>query len=77
VHPEASEHYTDQNDSGIARTLGKSAFARPAVTRRAFEPLRKQAFPILSQRWASTDNTNVGKIHQVIGAVVDGMSQNQ
>ena len=58
--------------SGIARSLGRSAFARPSFTRRAFEPLRKQAGPALAQRWASTDSAKDGKIHQVIGAVVDG-----
>lgn len=62
--------------SGIARTLGRQAFARPSVTRRAFEPIRKQGLPILAQRWASTDSAKEGKIHQVIGAVVDGMWEN-
>jgi F-type H+-transporting ATPase subunit beta len=57
--------------SGIARSLGKSAFARPSITRRAFEPLRKQVGPAFAQRWASTDSAKDGKIHQVIGAVVD------
>jgi hypothetical protein len=59
--------------SGIARTLGRSVLsARPQVTRRAFEPLRKQAIPAVTARFASSD-VKTGKIHQVIGAVVDGM----
>jgi ATP synthase F1 beta subunit len=57
--------------SGIARSLGRSAFARPSFNRRAFEPLRKQAVPAIAQRWASSDTAGDGKIHQVIGAVVD------
>ncbi|OAP57780.1 ATP synthase subunit beta, mitochondrial [Fonsecaea erecta] len=57
--------------SGIARSLGRSALARPSISRRAFEPLRKQAAPAIAQRWASTDSARDGKIHQVIGAVVD------
>lgn len=57
--------------SGV-RFLSKSAI-RPTATRRAFEPLRKQAIPALSTRFASTEATaKDGKIHQVIGAVVDG-----
>lgn len=59
--------------SGLARTFGRAAFARPTVARRAFEPLRSNALPALSARFASTDANLVGKIHQVIGAVVDGM----
>ncbi|KIW13769.1 ATP synthase subunit beta, mitochondrial [Exophiala spinifera] len=57
--------------SGIARSLGKSAFARPSFTRRAFEPLRRQGVPAIAKRWASTETAGDGKIHQVIGAVVD------
>lgn len=62
-----------QFHSGVARSLGRSAFARPSITRRAFEPLQRQALPAIAQRWASTEAANDGKIHQVIGAVVDGM----
>lgn len=59
---------------GLARTLGKSALGRPITnSRRAFEPLRKQALPVLGARFATTDSAKNGKIHQVIGAVVDGM----
>ena len=58
--------------SGLARTLGRSAFARPQATRRAFEPLRKNALPAIAARFASSDSAKNGKIHQVIGAVVDG-----
>ncbi|KAL1983358.1 hypothetical protein VTN96DRAFT_10417 [Rasamsonia emersonii] len=58
--------------SGLARTLGRAAFARPTpVARRAFEPLRSNALSALSARYASTEAGRVGKIHQVIGAVVD------
>ncbi|KAI1622115.1 ATP synthase subunit beta, mitochondrial [Exophiala viscosa] len=57
--------------SGIARSLGRSALARPSLSRRAFEPLRKQALPVIAQRFASTQSAGDGKIHQVIGAVVD------
>jgi F-type H+-transporting ATPase subunit beta len=58
--------------SGLARTFGRAAFARPTpVARRAFEPLRSNALPALNARYASTDSGLVGKIHQVIGAVVD------
>lgn len=59
--------------SGLARTFGRAAYARPTpLARRAFEPLRSNALPALSARFASTDAGLVGKIHQVIGAVVDG-----
>lgn len=63
------------NDSGVTRVLGRSAI-RPTATRRAFEPLRKQAVPAVTTRFASTEAQPVGdgKIHQVIGAVVDGKS---
>ncbi|KAK5194032.1 atp2, beta subunit of the F1 sector of mitochondrial F1F0 ATP synthase [Exophiala xenobiotica] len=57
--------------SGVARSLGKSAFARPSFTRRAVEPLRRHGVPAIAQRWASTETAGNGKIHQVIGAVVD------
>jgi len=58
-----------QISSGLARTFGRAAFARPApVARRALQP----RFPSLA-RFASTEATQAGKIHQVIGAVVDGM----
>ena len=60
-------------DSGLARTLGRSAFARPQAARRVFEPLKRHALPAIASRFASTDSAKVGKIHQVIGAVVDGM----
>ncbi|TKA77050.1 ATP synthase subunit beta, mitochondrial [Friedmanniomyces simplex] len=54
--------------NGIARSLRASAFRRPAF-QRAFQP--KVAVPVISQRFASTDGAKEGKIHQVIGAVVD------
>ncbi|GFF25668.1 ATP synthase subunit beta, mitochondrial [Aspergillus udagawae] len=57
--------------SGLARTFGRAAFARPSpVARRAIQPLRSNGLPSLA-RFASTEAGSVGKIHQVIGAVVD------
>lgn len=57
--------------SGLARTFGRAAFARPApVARRAFQP-KANGFPSLA-RFASSEAASTGKIHQVIGAVVDG-----
>lgn len=58
--------------SGLARTFGRAAFARPTPVARAFQPLRSNALPALSARFASSDAAQSGKIHQVIGAVVDG-----
>jgi hypothetical protein len=55
--------------SGLARTFGRAAFARPTPVAR----LRATALPALSARFASSDVAQSGKIHQVIGAVVDGM----
>jgi hypothetical protein len=53
--------------SGVARTL-RAAALRPAAT-----PVR--SFAPAVQRFASTTPTGQdGRIHQVIGAVVDGMS---
>ncbi|KAK4580365.1 atp2, beta subunit of the F1 sector of mitochondrial F1F0 ATP synthase [Recurvomyces mirabilis] len=53
--------------NSVARSaLRTSAFSRPAT--RAFQP--KVVAPAIAQRFASTD-TPQGKIHQVIGAVVD------
>lgn len=58
-----------QFSSGLARTFGRAAFARPTpVARRALQP----RFPSLA-RFASSEAIQAGKIHQVIGAVVDGM----
>jgi F-type H+-transporting ATPase subunit beta len=64
--------------SGLSRTFGRSVIGRPSTTitssaLRAFEPLRRSALPALTARFASTDASKIGKIHQVIGAVVDGM----
>lgn len=58
-------------NSGLARTLRSSAFARPTVARCAFQPIKTNFAPALASRFASTDARN-GKIYQVIGAVVDG-----
>ncbi|KXL42717.1 hypothetical protein M433DRAFT_82096 [Acidomyces richmondensis BFW] len=52
--------------NGIARSLRASAY-RPAL-RHAFQP--RVAAPIITQRFASS-GVGDGKIHQVIGAVVD------
>ena len=57
--------------SGLARSLRASALARPTVVRRAFRPVQKNLAPALGARFAS--GVGDGKIHQVIGAVVDGM----
>ncbi|KAK3169968.1 atp2, beta subunit of the F1 sector of mitochondrial F1F0 ATP synthase [Lepraria neglecta] len=55
--------------SGLARTLRASAFARPTTARRAFQPIKSNFSPALGARFAS--GVGDGKIHQVIGAVVD------
>ncbi|KAL8866409.1 MAG: hypothetical protein Q9174_006319, partial [Haloplaca sp. 1 TL-2023] len=58
--------------SGLARSLLRpSAHVRPAAARRAFQPIKNNGAPALSARFATTDARD-GKIHQVIGAVVDG-----
>lgn len=59
--------------SGVARTLRISTLGRPTAAQRAFQPLKKNLAPALGARLASTSALD-GKIHQVIGAVVDGMS---
>ncbi|KAK6001508.1 hypothetical protein QM012_002839 [Aureobasidium pullulans] len=56
--------------SGIARSLRASA-RRPATLQRAFQPIKPSFAPALSQRFASTQSNTDGRIHQVIGAVVD------
>jgi len=43
------------------------------AARRAFQPVKQNLAPALAARFASTDASKTGKIHQVIGAVVDGM----
>ncbi|KAM3423402.1 ATP synthase subunit beta [Cercospora zeina] len=54
--------------NGIARSLRASAF-RPALRQQALKP---QSFvPAILQRFASSDSARDGKVHQVIGAVVD------
>ncbi|OCL07830.1 glycoside hydrolase family 13 protein [Glonium stellatum] len=59
------------NCSAITRPLRASAFRRPATVQRAFQPIKSNFAPALSARFASTDSAKDGKIHQVIGAVVD------
>ncbi|KAL8966921.1 MAG: hypothetical protein Q9197_005712 [Variospora fuerteventurae] len=57
--------------SGLARSiLRPSAFARPTAARRAFQPVKNKVAPAVGARFASTD-VREGKVHQVIGAVVD------
>ncbi|EDU46540.1 ATP synthase subunit beta [Pyrenophora tritici-repentis Pt-1C-BFP] len=56
--------------SGIQQAL-RASMRRPAIRRSAFQPLKKSFAPALSTRFASTDAANHGKIHQVIGAIVD------
>lgn len=58
--------------SGLARSFGRAAFARTTPVARAFQPIRSNALPALTARFASTDAGSSGKVHQVIGAVVDG-----
>ena len=58
--------------SGIARSLRASA-RRPATLQRAFQPIKPSFAPALSQRFASSASNTDGRVHQVIGAVVDGM----
>lgn len=68
------EDETDSNsmkNSGFQRSL-RASFRRPATVQRAFQPIKKSFAPALSARFASTDSAKDGKIHQVIGAVVDG-----
>lgn len=55
--------------SGVARGLRAAALRRPA----AQQPIKSFA-PAVAQRFASTQSNQDGKVHQVIGAVVDGMS---
>ncbi|KAJ5496473.1 ATP synthase subunit beta mitochondrial [Penicillium fimorum] len=56
--------------SGLARSFGRAAFARTTPVARAFQPIRSNALPALA-RFASSDAALTGKVHQVIGAVVD------
>ncbi|KAJ5456980.1 hypothetical protein N7530_012254 [Penicillium desertorum] len=56
--------------SGLARSFGRAAFARTTPVARAFQPVRSNALPALA-RFASSDAKLTGKVHQVIGAVVD------
>ncbi|CAN9172355.1 unnamed protein product [Alternaria alternata] len=56
--------------SGIQQAL-RASMRRPAIRRSAFSPMKKSFAPALSTRFASTDATKDGKIHQVIGAIVD------
>jgi F-type H+-transporting ATPase subunit beta len=58
--------------SGLARSFGAAALRRPTSVQRTFRPITKSFAPALSARFASSDSAKDGKIHQVIGAVVDG-----
>ena len=57
-------------DSGIQQAL-RASMRRPAIRRSAFQPLKKSFTPALAARFASTDAAKEGKIHSVIGAIVD------
>merc|ERR1712032_370082 len=57
--------------SGFQRSLLRASLRRPATVQRAFQPIKKSFAPALAARFASTDAQRDGKIHQVIGAVVD------
>lgn len=59
--------------SSFTRSLQTAAFIRPVAAKRAFQPIKTDFAPSLSARFASTDAAKDGRIHQVIGAVVDGM----
>lgn len=64
--------------SGIARSLRAStlpAIRQPTRARALAQPIKKNLAPSLAARYASTDSAKQGKIHQVIGAVVDGMAK--
>lgn len=66
--------WTDANfDSGIQQAL-RASMRRPAIRRSAFQPIKKNFTPALSTRFASTEAQKEGKIHQVIGAIVDSES---
>jgi hypothetical protein len=64
----------------ITRLIGYSGLriaqaARPslaAASQRAFRPVASNGLKVSSARFASSDDAKHGKIHQVIGAVVDG-----
>ncbi|KAI9748605.1 MAG: atp2, beta subunit of the F1 sector of mitochondrial F1F0 ATP synthase [Lichina confinis] len=58
--------------SGVARCLHQTrAITRPRAFQSAFRPLQQNAVPSLAARWQSTEAARKGKVHQVIGAVVD------
>jgi len=61
--------------SGLARTFRSSGLSRPTAARRAFQPIKNTFSPAFGARFAS--DVRDGKIHQVIGAVVDGMETPQ
>ncbi|KAI4613620.1 atp2, beta subunit of the F1 sector of mitochondrial F1F0 ATP synthase [Alternaria ethzedia] len=50
--------------SGIQQAL-RASMRRPAIRRSAFSPMKKSFAPAMSTRFASTDATKDGKIHQV------------
>jgi hypothetical protein len=59
--------------SGLARSVGR--FARPGATASTSfrrPQFAKQFVPAIGARLASTASAKEGKIHQVIGAIVDG-----
>ena len=63
--------------SSVVRSLRTASSRRPAAARSAFQPLKSNFAPAVSARLASTDSAKHGKIHQVIGAVVDGTERSR
>merc|ERR1712029_1135513 len=66
-----SRHQTNPITTGIMLKNG-ARLASSALRRPAFGAVPRKAFaPAVAQRFASTDSAREGKVHQVIGAVVD------
>merc|ERR1712014_191389 len=64
-------HQTNPITTGIMLKNG-ARLASSALRRPAFGAVPRKAFaPAVAQRFASTDSAKQGKVHQVIGAVVD------
>lgn len=61
--------------SALRGSALRTSVRRAAPIPRAFQPIKQNFAPALSARFASTDAGRDGKIHQVIGAVVDGTSK--
>merc|ERR1711877_56432 len=66
-----SRHQTNLITTGIMLKNG-ARLTSSALRRPAFGAVPRKAFaPAVAQRFASTDSAREGKVHQVIGAVVD------